>query len=577
MQTVADSYHLKCRNGIWYYRRRVPQKLVPMFKRQVIQFSLNTVDKAEAKRRRSLEDVVWDARFRAAVPDVSSSHVPDRSPNAMPDLTELVRRYVERTDRNLRLRLSEQPPADLEDLLDRRQDAEMELSVLLTPGDPRQDEWISSTWDQIEVAEETKIGDRGVVRDEFATLVRRALIEIQRRKLARYDNNYDRTFYDTLFDPVIRSGTSFGRLCDQYLATRLEESDANSDSEKSKDKLKSQVALVRELIGDETPVSLVDYDACQRARSKLARIPANRTKLYPLIDLDGAIRRGEEQDKPRLSPTTQARYLDTLQNILSLATRRKLIPDNPAIGLRPMQRSRLSDAEKRLPFTPEQIVRFFNSGFYRSCASGSPKPYQKADRTWRFWMPLICLFMGMRHNEVCQLTVDNVCKTNGGTWYLEVDAPVDGSEDAVMKSVKTATSRRKVPIHPELIEIGLLDLYRRRRKNRDFDPWLLPGLKPDRYGNRASYALRRFRETFLPAAIELEARQAFYSFRHSFRDALRRCDAPPATLQAIGGWSQGALTSDSYGDKFDPDHQRRWIEKVKFPGLELGFLYGAEK
>jgi hypothetical protein len=31
----------------------------------------------------------------------------------------------------------------------------------------------------------------------------------------------------------------------------------------------------------------------------------------------------------------------------------------------------------------------------------------------------------------------------------------------------------------------------------------------------------------------MEPRQSFYSFRHSWRDALRRIDAQPATLQAL--------------------------------------------
>ena len=71
----------------------------------------------------------------------------------------------------------------------------------------------------------------------------------------------------------------------------------------------------------------------------------------------------------------------------------------------------------------------------------------------------------------------------------------------------------------------------------------------------------------------MEPRQSFYSFRHSWRDALRRIDAEPATLQALGGWSQGKLASDAYGDKADPDYQFKFIKQISFPELDLSSLY----
>ena len=71
----------------------------------------------------------------------------------------------------------------------------------------------------------------------------------------------------------------------------------------------------------------------------------------------------------------------------------------------------------------------------------------------------------------------------------------------------------------------------------------------------------------------MEPRQSFYSFRHSWRDALRRIDAQPATLQALGAWSQGKLTSDDYGDKSDPDYQAKFVKDIAFPGLDLSTLY----
>lgn len=178
--------------------------------------------------------------------------------------------------------------------------------------------------------------------------------------------------------------------------------------------------------------------------------------------------------------------------------------------------------------------------------------------------------MGLRPNEACQMLVGDIRVTANGTWFVEITATSDeGDQPAPGKTVKTAASRRRVPLHPTLLKIGFLDL----RKDKSVEARIFPMLKPDKYGNLATYALRRFRDSFFPEAITMEKRQTFYSLRHSFRDALRRINAPPETLQALGGWSQGTLTSDNYGDKSDPDYQVQFIDQVAFGELDLSFLW----
>ena len=180
--------------------------------------------------------------------------------------------------------------------------------------------------------------------------------------------------------------------------------------------------------------------------------------------------------------------------------------------------------------------------------------------------------MGMRPNEICQLAADDVKATSCGTVYIDV--ALDGSNEddqGHTKSLKTVTSRRRVPIHPQLVAIGFLDFVTQRKKAGKHAK-LFPELLPDEYGNHAKYALKRFREKYLPDAITVDQRQSFYSLRHNFRDALRRCNAPPDALQALGGWSQGKLVSDDYGDKADPDYQLQFMKQVTFPDLDLSFL-----
>ena len=101
------------------------------------------------------------------------------------------------------------------------------------------------------------------------------------------------------------------------------------------------------------------------------------------------------------------------------------------------------------------------------------------------------------------------------------------------KTLKTSTSRRKLPFHPQLTAIGFLEFVELQKKAGS-ESRIFADLEPNKYGNHAWYALKRFNDSYLPKAIKMEPRQSFYSFRHSWRDALRRINAQPATLQALG-------------------------------------------
>src|SRR5262245_28546984 len=113
---------------------------------------------------------------------------------------------------------------------------------------------------------------------------------------------------------------------------------------------------------------------------------------------------------------------------------------------------------------------------------------------------------------MAQLHVSDLKRTKKGTWYLDIEATADEDEDSTLpsKTLKTASSRRKIPLHPELIKIGFVQFVEQRKKAGS-DPRLFLDLTPDKYGNFAWYALKRFNETFLPVALKLAPRQSFYS------------------------------------------------------------------
>jgi integrase len=332
--------------------------------------------------------------------------------------------------------------------------------------------------------------------------------------------------------------------------------------------------LIQEILGKDTLVRDLDWDTCRATTRTLAQVPPNRTKIYKGLTLAQAIARAKAEGKPGLSFISQQQYLGTLKEILQLAVNKGLLRTNHANGLRPLARDVAADA-KRLPFQMDQLQAFFHGKFYERCASSGAAPYRKrkGEKDWRFWLPLMCLFLGMRPREVCQMHTADLRRTNLGTWYVDIAATADEDDDAKpAKSVKTLTSRRQIPLHSELIEIGFRQFVE-DQKNASNDPRLFRDLSYNKYDDPAQYALKRFREKFLPDEIEMKPKQSFYSFRHNWRDAARRIDAPADFLKAVGGWADGKSVSDNYGTKLHPDHYVQYMNKIAFKGLDLSHLH----
>ena len=86
----------------------------------------------------------------------------------------------------------------------------------------------------------------------------------------------------------------------------------------------------------------------------------------------------------------------------------------------------------------------------------------------RYWVTMLAAYSGARLNEVCQLNVSDIQKIDG-IWAINLNAD---SED---KSIKTEAGNRIIPLHPKLIDLGLLD-YVKQMKNQS-QKKLFPNLK----------------------------------------------------------------------------------------------------
>lgn len=79
-------------------------------------------------------------------------------------------------------------------------------------------------------------------------------------------------------------------------------------------------------------------------------------------------------------------------------------------------------------------------------------------RDWKRWIILIGRYSGMRQNEICQLYHNDVMKVDG-VWCFCVDKLNPN------QTIKTDSSRRFVPIHSQLLTLGLLDFFKERKEH----------------------------------------------------------------------------------------------------------------
>jgi integrase len=184
--------------------------------------------------------------------------------------------------------------------------------------------------------------------------------------------------------------------------------------------------------------------------------------------------------------------------------------DNPFEGVKPVDPG--ADREKRLPFSVDDLRAIFSSPLYTGSESVAHRstPGKAVIRDAKFWLPLLALYTGARLDELGQLLVADV-KSEDGVTYLDLNTIGEG------KHIKNKGSRRKVPVHPELVRAGFLRYVDRLRRKHETQ--VFPELKPDARGVWTG-ALSTWLNRYLDTIGIKDRRKVIHSFRHTFKDAL---------------------------------------------------------
>jgi len=203
--------------------------------------------------------------------------------------------------------------------------------------------------------------------------------------------------------------------------------------------------LFQEFVGPKA-IGLLSRKDCKEFKLTLEKLPPKWQTRFKSMKVRDVAALG----LPPIRPATVNRMLSPICTFLNWAVVEGYISANPASRLRAIDRVRADT--QRSTFSANDLHSLFEkSPMYKGCDEAWKRnhPGSKIIKDARFWLPLIALFTGMRLEEIAQLRCKDI-KQVDGVGVIDVNTS-DGNQ------LKNLNSQRLIPIHSELLKIGLLD------------------------------------------------------------------------------------------------------------------------
>ena len=394
---------------------------------------------------------------------------------------------------------------------------------------------------------------------EFATLCRELLKQLirvneieEKRAVGDYSDQYDVPLATVTTTANHDSdGTSLlSDMITKYIEDCYRKGRANENSIKE---YESSCKLLQAILGDR-PVTSITRDDLRTYQDTLRKLPPliNKRKEYRGKTIPQIL-----QMKPTktLSDSAISKHTIVIKSLFTWMVEEEVIEKNIGDVLKTPPKKEPVD-EERKAFDTDDIQKLVK-GLLEEAQKGNLK-----DRPERFWIPLISLFSGMRLNEVCQLHTSDVIQIDGA-WCFKVKADDEGE-----KKLKTKASKRTVPIHPTLIDLGFLEYFQAMKGQPRLWMNLNKGVKG--YGKNFSYWFlgHRDREGFLRTYMTSDSKKTFHSFRHTFINNLKQKEVTEVIIAEIVGHENSSITMSRYGKKFEPG---KYLEKMKLLDYGVDF------
>ena len=280
-----------------------------------------------------------------------------------------------------------------------------------------------------------------------------------------------------------------------------------------------------ELMGD-MPAEAFDVQQARLLKDRLSRCPQyfGLRPEYEGKTLKQVVESGATYKT--ITAVTVNNRLRKLSAFLNWCKTNGYVADNPLVGMKVMTGSA---KEARLSFDRHDLTTLLNLDALKTEARKHP---------WRYWLPLLGRATGARLEELCQLRMDDFIEQQG-MQCIRIDDSREG------QNLKNSSSRRMLPLHPTLIDLGLLQHVESVRSTGA--DRLFPELEAVR--GKLGHAPSKWFGRYKAKLGITDPRKTFHSFRHTFIDDLRDAGVQDSLIKRMVGHEDSSVTFGIYGSR----------------------------
>jgi len=325
---------------------------------------------------------------------------------------------------------------------------------------------------------------------------------------------------------------------------------------KSEMMMRTHIEMLIEEFGD-ISLGKLDRGMCVKFKDDIRKLPRNRSKIQQYRNLDFHEQVSLNVDeKDRISTTTVNNILGYVSSFMKWSRINGFVEVNFFEGMKLKKQIRQRDERDR--FTEKEIKKIFQKHNYIEFTEVENHKYSN------YWSPLISVFSGLRLNEICSLYLDNIIqdKVNGRKkiWCFNILEEPDRPD----KHLKTLSSKRVVPIHDTLIDLGFLEFVELLKKRHTNRQRLFQELKygEGSYIRNVSYF---FNKKYLPLLGLKTDKKNFHSIRHTVVDHLKQRLVDISFINELVGHHHGNIDLDRYGKGYTPDIiYNKCVKKINY-------------
>ena len=323
------------------------------------------------------------------------------------------------------------------------------------------------------------------------------------------------------------------KMIDDYIESTKRQKELR---EKTLIEYKNNLDLMVEIIGD-FPINQLSQKHGRLLSASLEKLPPRRKTdgRYNQKSVKQLIKM--EVDNP-MDTRTVNKLIQRCSTWLNWVIRNGYYNDRNIFHGKSIPSNKGKNTITRQPFSVKQLKLIFNKVYLqRTLNSTSPCKFVF------YWIGILGLHHGTRLQETAQLHINDIYPLNK-IWVIDIN---DNTKD---KKLKTTNSKRIIPLHQTLIDLGFLDylhILEQNGKERLFHELTLGR---DGYTKNPSKLFNDYlRELNIKSPTK---KYDFHSLRHTCNNALIQKDVIEEHRNDYLGWGQTGMSKKVYGKPFEP-------------------------